>query len=569
MPKKQKIDKRLDKLFRDFTPEESTSRPIQSSKTASELPPLQVRPVKSLEFPKVGPEPIKPVEPQPPPEPVVTEPSPSESDSNLFEAPLSESLNPPREPASDSSEFAPVRENFAPPLASSPPLGQLDETRVFSPSAEPYERKQEIPYPARQAKRHTAALIPPERAVSRNIHEIAAPSNYSINFQTGQNEWSTLRVLDDTSNREWSVDEQLLIKQVVDQLALALENARLFQQTIERNEQLAALNQEILRFQLGIEKSDDAVFITDPNGTIEYANTGFEKVYGFSPAEAIGKNPRILQSGLIPKEQYKKFWDTLLSGGTVTGEITNRRKDGRLISIAGTNSPILDEKGQILGFLAVHHDLTQTKMAEDAIRRQNEYLGVSSEIGRLVTSTLDLNTIFSRTVNLICERFEFYFAAIYIVEETGFKAMLREATGEAGAELIHRKYSVSVNPNTIVGKVTSEGQLIVVNDVSTEPLYTTNPLLPETKAEAAIPLKIGSRIIGALDIQSMTVNSFEEDEISVLQTLADQVAIAIDNSRSYELSQEAVKEMRETDRVKSQFLANMSHELRTPLNSII
>ena len=100
-------------------------------------------------------------------------------------------------------------------------------------------------------------------------------------------------------------------------------------------------------------------------------------------------------------------------------------------------------------------------------------------------------------------------------------------------------------------------------------LHKHNPLLPETKAEAAIPLKIGNRIIGALDIQSTEVNAFTEDDIAILQLLADQIAVGIDNARSYNLAQQAVEEMREVDRLKSQFLANMSHELRTPLNSII
>jgi signal transduction histidine kinase/DNA-binding response OmpR family regulator len=93
--------------------------------------------------------------------------------------------------------------------------------------------------------------------------------------------------------------------------------------------------------------------------------------------------------------------------------------------------------------------------------------------------------------------------------------------------------------------------------------------LPDTLAEAAIPLRIGNRVIGAIDVQSKSAGAFSDDEISVLQTVADQVAVAIDNARSFELSQQAVMEMREIDRLKSQFLANMSHELRTPLNSII
>ena len=132
-----------------------------------------------------------------------------------------------------------------------------------------------------------------------------------------------------------------------------------------------------------------------------------------------------------------------------------------------------------------------------------------------------------------------------------------------------RNHSLQVNAKSIVGKVATEGQAVVVNDITTDPLHIYNPLLPDTRAEAAIPLRIGNRIIGAIDIQSKTVDAFTEDDIAVLQTLADQVAVAIDNARSFELSQEAVMEMREIDRLKSQFLANMSHELRTPLNSII
>ncbi len=109
----------------------------------------------------------------------------------------------------------------------------------------------------------------------------------------------------------------------------------------------------------------------------------------------------------------------------------------------------------------------------------------------------------------------------------------------------------------------------MVNNVATDPTHRPNPLLPDTQSEAAIPLRIGKRIIGVIDLQSKEKDAFTTADIAVLLTLADQVAIAIDNARSYELAQQAINEMRELDRLKSQFLANMSHELRTPLNSII
>jgi signal transduction histidine kinase/DNA-binding response OmpR family regulator len=262
----------------------------------------------------------------------------------------------------------------------------------------------------------------------------------SLAFRKDENNWATLRVIDDTASHTWAREEQMLVKQVADQLSLALENARLFQ---------------------------------------------------------------------------------------------------------------------------------ETKRAEEALKRQNEYLAAAAEIGRLVTSTLDLNTIFSRTVNLVLERFGYYHAAIFLVEETGFNVALREATGAAGAEMKARQHSLPLNDNSIVGKVAHRGQPVVANDTSQDSAHHYNPLLPETRAEAALPLRVGSRIIGALDIQSTTSGAFTADDQNVLQILADQVAIAIDNARSYELSQQAVKEMREIDHVKTQFLANMSHELRTPLNSII
>jgi len=346
-----------------------------------------------------------------------------------------------------------------------------------------------------------------------------------------------------------------IVSTIGGQLGFTIENARLFE--------------ESRKFRLGLERSADAVFMTDIEGVIVYANPSFEKVYGFTLDEVIGQNPRIIKSGVIPQEQYKYFWNTLLNKETVSGEIVNKKKDGTLIPVEGTNSPILDERGNILGFLAIHADITKRKQDEEALQRRNEYLAASTEIGRLVTSTLDLEAIFSRSVNLIVERFGFYHASIFIIEESGFNAVLQESTGTAGKKMKERRHSLAVGSNSTVGKATSSGEVVVVNNTKLNSLHKPNPLLPETKSEAAIPLHVGNRIIGTLDIQSTEINAFAEDDIAILQLLADQIAVGIDNARSYNIAQQAVEEMREVDRLKSQFLANMSHELRTPLNSII
>jgi PAS domain S-box-containing protein len=130
-----------------------------------------------------------------------------------------------------------------------------------------------------------------------------------------------------------------------------------------------AVEDELLKFRMGIERSSDIVFLTDVDGNILYANPAFERVYGHRPEDVIGQNPRILKSGIVPPEVYHQFWQALLAKEVVTGEIVNQAKDGTLVTVEVSVSPTIGEDGNIIGYLAIQHDVTERKATEDALRR--------------------------------------------------------------------------------------------------------------------------------------------------------------------------------------------------------
>lgn len=351
------------------------------------------------------------------------------------------------------------------------------------------------------------------------------------------------------------INERLLqlTRSVGIQIGFAIENARLFEATQRSQAELSAL----------FAAMTDVIIVYDKDGRYKrIAPTNPSRLFR-PPDEMLGKTIAEVLPADVGQTLMSAIQACLQTGQTVQVEYPLVIEQNQYW-FDGTISKLSEEE-----VFLVARDITARKLAEMTLQRRNEYLAATAEIGRLVTSTLDLNTIFTRAVDLIRNRFGFYHVGLFIVEETGFNAVLQEATGEAGEEMKRQKHSLPVGSKSIVGEVTASGNPFVVNDTATSPIHRPNPLLPKTRAEAAIPLRVGSRIIGALDLQSEYPNAFAEDDIAVLQTLADQIAIAIDNARSYELSIQAVKEMCEVDRLKSQFLANMSHELRTPLNSII
>ena len=138
-------------------------------------------------------------------------------------------------------------------------------------------------------------------------------------------------------------------------------------------------NDQIRRLSIAIEQSPVTTVITDLEGNIVFANPKFEETTGYSVAEAIGKNPRILKSENTPSEIYKDLWNTILSGNNWNGEIQNKRKNGEYYWESAVISPVKDENGKITNYLAVKEDITDRKRNEELLVSQQNFLSILTD----------------------------------------------------------------------------------------------------------------------------------------------------------------------------------------------
>ncbi|HNT22942.1 MAG TPA: GAF domain-containing protein [Anaerolineales bacterium] len=192
-------------------------------------------------------------------------------------------------------------------------------------------------------------------------------------------------------------------------------------------------------------------------------------------------------------------------------------------------------------------ELKASRAAHEAyttdLERRVVQLQVASDVARDAASLQEVGPLLDRAVDLVRERFGFYHAGIFMVDIRHEYAVLKSATGEAGKQMVANGHKLKIGEVGIVGYVTKTGQPRIALDVGSDAVYFRNPLLPETRSEMALPLKTGGLVIGALDVQSKQPGAFDEGDVNILQTMADQLAVAIANARLFEATRRQLEEM--------------------------
>ncbi|MBN1810678.1 MAG: substrate-binding domain-containing protein, partial [Anaerolineae bacterium] len=316
------------------------------------------------------------------------------------------------------------------------------------------------------------------------------------------------------------------------QISGALQRARLLEEHGQAEE---ALLEERNLLRTLIDALPDSVYVKDAESRFIIANAEATRRLGaMTPEQVVGKTdmelyPERLATGYSADEQ-----ELFRAGRPLINreELVIDQTTGDRIWNLATKVPLRDSQGKIVALVGIGRNISQRKLAEEALERRSAQLQTAAEVSKVSNSTLDLDELIQQVVELAQERFDLYYVGLFLVD--GEWAVLRAATGEAGKKMLRQGHKLQVGGDSMIGQCVGDHRARIALDVGEEAVRFDNPLLPETRSEMALPLVSREGAIGALSIQSAQETAFSEEDVTVFKTMADQLANAIANARLYE-----------------------------------
>ncbi|MBN2393115.1 MAG: GAF domain-containing protein, partial [Anaerolineae bacterium] len=306
-----------------------------------------------------------------------------------------------------------------------------------------------------------------------------------------------------------------------------------------------------------IDNLPDYIYIKDRESRFLVNNIAHLNVLGAkTQEEVVGKTDFDIFPHELAEQYYADEQALMESGETLIDReepVVDQTSGGNLWA-SSTKVPLRDADGNITGFVGLTRDITERKRTEAILRRRDLQLQTVADVARVAGEVLDEETLLQQAVDLLREQLDLYYAGLFLVDTMEAPAeftsatrrrwaVLRAGTGEAGAQMVARRHRLEIGGSSMIGRCVATGEARIALDVGAEAARFENPLLPETRSELALPLKGRGGVIGALTIQSAEASAFGQEDITVLQALADQLANAIENIRLFEQTQSALRDL--------------------------
>ncbi len=310
------------------------------------------------------------------------------------------------------------------------------------------------------------------------------------------------------------------------QIAVALQNANLFAQAETSAQEAQSL----------VDNAPEGIVIIDlATGLFTDPNENAVKIYGLQREELVKVGPAHMSPPTQPdgRNSTEKAMEKIgeaVQGSTPVFEWIHRNGQGQDIPCEIRLVRMPGDRPRVRASVT---DITQRKRDEELTIQRAKQLETVAAISTASSTVLEPEKLLQTVTNLTKERFNLYHAHIYLMNESMTSLVLASGAGEIGMKMVSEGYSIPADKErSLVARAARERQAVIVNNVRSEPDFLANPLLPETRAEMAVPLIVGDRVLGVVDVQSDQIDHFTQEDVSIQTALAAQIAIALQNART-------------------------------------
>ena len=359
-----------------------------------------------------------------------------------------------------------------------------------------------------------------------------------------QNEVIGFLTIDNLQVSAYSEQDANLAQAFANQASIAIVNARLYQSTQQHATQLEQrvaertneLNHTLERLNLATQAAKIGVWDWNIEQDVLIWDAQMYNLYGVEPEEFSGAYEAWV-NGLHPDDaafsvaelekalRGEKVFDTQFRIVWPNGSIRHIKALGHVLR---------DSKGTALRATGVNFDITEQVVSAKALAEANQHLLLGNQISNQLSSILDVDQLLDKVVTSVSEALGYYHVSIALVE--GDETVFIKTIG--GEQPVVPGTRLKIGQEGIVGWVAAHGQAVLVTDVTQDSRYYQHPALTSTRSELAVPVCIAGRVLGVLNVESDQLAAFGEEDQNLLQSIADQLALALENARSFQEAQE-------------------------------